>query len=74
MVILQRAGHDLRRRSGTAVDQDHNRQTGRHIARFGIQPLALACLARAGGDDFTLTQEITRYRNRLVQQTTRVVP
>src|SRR5688572_17717481 len=35
MVVLQRAGYDLRSRGGTGIDQHHDRQAARRIAETG---------------------------------------
>src|SRR5690242_74218 len=47
LLVLQRAGDDLRRRGRTAVDQDDQRLAFDEIARTGVEALRLVGVAAA---------------------------
>ena len=72
-MILQRAGDDFRRRSRTAVDQDDDRLALGQVTRPGVETLRLLGSAAAGRDNLAPVQEGIGDRNRLIEQTARIV-
>src|SRR5207248_1361100 len=73
LMILQRAGDDLRRRSRTAIDQNDQRLALGHVARPRIEALRLFRIAAPGRNDLALLQERVGNRNRLIEQATGIV-
>ena len=72
-VILERTGHDLRGRSGAAVDQDHNRQAFGQITGAGVVALGILFDPAARRHDLAALQEGIGDGDGLVQQSARVV-
>ena len=73
VVILQRAGDDLRGRGRAAVDQHHQRQLAGDVARLGVEALGVVRPPRLGRDDLALVEEIVRHLDGLVEKPTRIV-
>src|SRR5262249_51685542 len=73
LVILQRTGHDFRRRGRAAVHQHDDRLALGHVAGTGVEALGLLAVAAAGRDDLAALEEGVRDCDRLVEQTARVV-
>src|SRR6202034_3694960 len=73
LVVLQRAGDDLRRRSRTAVDENDHRLALGHVARPRIEALRLLRVAPARRHDLALVEEGVGDRDRLIEQAARVV-
>ena len=74
VVILERAGDDLRRGSRAAVDQHDHRVVGLGALGDGFLHVALRWIVRRGRDDHAARQEGVRDAHRLVEQAARVVP
>ena len=72
-MILQRTRHDFRGRGRTAVDQHHDWQSTRQIARRRIIAVAIGSGAATGRYDLAALKEGIGYEHSLVQQTARVV-
>ena len=74
MVVLQRAGHDLRGGGRAAVDQHHHREpAGGVLVGCRIEALRALHLAATDRDDLALVDEGVRNRHGLLQQAARVV-
>ena len=75
VVVLERAGDDLRGAGGALVDQHDDRQVGPRLARVVEELLGRAAGAAAGGDDLLLgIEEEVGDLDALVEQAARVVP
>src|SRR5215204_7058843 len=72
-MVLQRAGHDFRSRGGAAVDQYDDRLTLDQVPGAGAEALGFFGVAAARRDDLAPLQERVRYRDRLIEQTARIV-
>ncbi len=57
MLVLQRAGHDLGRRGGTAVDQHHQGPAVEVVAAGGVELMVGTRVAAADADDRALFQQ-----------------
>src|SRR6266498_1521961 len=72
-VILERTRHDFRGRGRAAVDQHDDRLVLGEVARARIEPLGFLGGAAARRYDLALLQERIGDRNRLVEQSARIV-
>ena len=72
-MILQRTGHDFRRRRGAAIDQNDNRFAKDQIAGGGVEPVAILGVAAPGRHDLAALKKRVRDKHRLIQQPARVV-
>ena len=73
LVILQRAGHDLRGRSRAAVDQHHETLALGDVAMARIPALGVLGVAAARRDDLALVEEGVADADRLIEQAARIV-
>src|SRR5439155_6145304 len=73
LVVLQRACDDLRSRSRAAVDQHDERLAVDEIAGPGVEALGLLRVAAAGRDDLAPLQKRIRHRDRLIEQSARII-
>ncbi len=73
VMVLQRAGHDLRRRGGAGIDQHNHRLAVGDVAGMGVVAAGVLGVAAAGRDHFAGGQEIVGDLHRLVEQTARIV-
>src|SRR5262249_11373676 len=72
-VILQRTRHNFRGRCRTAIDQDDERLVLDEVAGARIEALRLLGVAAARRYDLALLQERIGDRDRLIEQSTRIV-
>ena len=72
-MVLQRAGDDLARRGGAAVDQHDQRQAAGHVGAAGVPALALVGVAGAGGDDLAVGDEVVADVDSGIEQAAGVV-
>ena len=73
IVILQRAGHDLRRRGRAAVDQHDHRAASTRSPRRRVEALDAVGAAAAGRHDLAAVEEDVGDRDRLLEQAAGVV-
>jgi hypothetical protein len=73
LVVLQRAGDDLRGRRRADIDQHDERLAHCKIPPAGVEALGILGIAARHGDNLALIQECTRYRDRLIDQTPGIV-
>ena len=75
LVVLQRAGHDLGRRRRAAIDQHNERLAGGQmfVARPCVETLCLLRVAPPGRDDLAALKERIGDRDRLIEQSARIV-
>ncbi len=72
-MVLQRAGDDLGRRGGAAIDQHDERLVLGEVARARVEALRLLGIAAARRDDLAPLEERVGDRDRLVEQAARIV-
>src|SRR5215211_4175176 len=72
-MVMQCAGHDLRCRSRSPVDQNHKRLAVCAIASLGAKTAGFLRSATPRGDDFAARHERTRNRDGLVEQSAGIV-
>src|SRR5262249_41965727 len=72
-VILERTRHDFRGRGRTAVDQHDDRLVLGEVARARVEPLGFLGIAAARRHDLALLQERIGDRDRLIEQSARIV-
>ncbi len=73
LMILQGACDDFRRRSRAAIDENDERLAFRKIAGARIVALGFIGVAATGRNDLAMIEERVRNRDRLIEQTARVV-
>src|SRR5262249_11842135 len=73
VVVLQCAGDDLTGRGRSTIDQHRDRKTGGDVARPSVVSLRILAAPPAGRHDLTLVEKRVRDRDRLIQQTARIV-
>src|SRR3546814_2138540 len=71
--LLKRAGHDLRGRGRTTVDQNDHREALQYVAGRRVEALGVLFSASAGRDDLALIEECIGHADRLVEEPSGIV-